>query len=152
MADSAEAASMDKDAAKHDGRFGERFDDEVSAPAILWITAGLALACALGMLITWGMKGYYSVRAEAEQPSPTAGVEQRLPEGPLLQRDPEGELEAMRHEMSERLSGYGWVNEGAGVVHIPIDEAMDLLVEHGSVAAGGTGAGVAESAEEEPAE
>jgi hypothetical protein len=29
------------------------------------------------------------------------------------------------------LNGYGWVDRDAGVVHIPIDEAMRLMVERG---------------------
>lgn len=132
------AESADRNA--HDGRFGERFDDEVSVSGIAWITFGLAVACALGMLITWGMRGYYAARAEATAPPPSPVAEaneRRLPPGPLLQRDPEGELRALRREMSARLSGYGWVDENAGVVHIPIDAAMDLLLKRGAGAAGG---------------
>ena len=144
----------------HDGRFGERFDDEVSVPGILWITFALALVCALGMLITWGMRGFYAARAEATAPPPSPVVEaneRRLPPGPLLQRDPEGELRALRREMSERLSGYGWVDEGAGVAYIPIDEAMDLLLARAgaagksaaTAAAGETEAGAATKGIEE---
>jgi hypothetical protein len=29
----------------------------------------------------------------------------------------------------ERLRSYGWVDRGAGVVHLPIDQAMDLVVK-----------------------
>jgi hypothetical protein len=134
--------------AHHDGRFGERFDDEVSVSGVLWITVALAVACILGMLITWGMMSD-AARSPGVKPAPIAD-DGRMPEGPLLQTDPEAELEAMRHEMADRLGGYGWANEGAGVVHIPIDKAMDLLVERGSVAAGGGGA--AEPAAEETVE
>ncbi len=134
----------------YDGRFGDKFDDEVSVPGIVWTTVGLAVVCVVGMLITWGMQGFYEARSQIVQPSPIAEAnEPRLPEGPLLQRDPEGELEALRHEMAERLGGYGWVDEGAGVVHIPIDAAIDMLIEKGSVAAGGDSAG---SASEEAGE
>ena len=49
-------------------------------------------------------------------------------------------MEALRHEMAERLGSYGWVDEGASVVRIPIEQAMDLLVEQGTVAAGGRAA------------
>lgn len=36
-----------------------------------------------------------------------------------------------RREKLERLRSYGWVEPDAGVVHIPIDVAMDLLVDGG---------------------
>ncbi len=134
----------------YDGRFGEKFDDEVSVSGIVWTTVGLAVVCVLGMLITWGMQGFFEARSQLVIPSPIAEAnEPRLPEGPLLQRDPEGELEALRHEMAERLGGYGWVDEGAGVAHIPIDAAIDLLIEKGSVAASAAAAG---SGPEEAAE
>ncbi|MEM7353316.1 MAG: hypothetical protein AAF657_21145 [Acidobacteriota bacterium] len=118
----------------HDGRFGENFDDEVSVSGVVWTTVILAVLCVLGMWITWVMRGYYKDRAEATVPPPSPVAEAnevRLPGGPLLQRDPEGELEALRHEMAVRLGGFGWVDETAGLVHIPIDQAMDLLVEQG---------------------
>lgn len=160
MVDSTDGADLtDADlegGTSHDGRFGKRFDDEVSVSGILWITFALAVACALGMLITWGMRGFYAARADAAAPPPSPVAEaneRRLPPGPLLQRDPEGELEAMRHEMAERLSGYGWVDEGAGVAYIPIDQAMDLLVESAAgAAAAGAAETDAESAVEESAE
>lgn len=129
MADSTASHST-----RHDGRFGDKFDDEVSVPGVLWTTVLLAVVCALGMWITWLMRGYYADRAAAAKtlPSPvTEANEARVPEGPLLQRSPEGELAALRREMSERLNGYGWVDEAAGRVHIPIDQAMDLLLERG---------------------
>ena len=154
MVDSADRADQ-PDGTVHDGRFGKRFDDEVSVPVILWITTGLALLCALGMLITWGMRGFYAAQAEAAAPPPSPVVEaneRRLPPGPQLQRDPEAELEEMRHEMSERLSGYGWIDEGAGVAHIPIDQAMDLLVERAGAAEEAATESGAETAVEEAAE
>ena len=137
----------------YDGRFGERFDDEVSVSGIVWTTVGLAVVCILGMLITWVMQTSSEARAAAAAPPPSPVIEAnepRVPPGPQLQRDPEGELEALRHEMAEQLSGYGWLDEGAGTVHIPIEEAMDLLVERGIGGAGATE--TTEPAAEESAE
>ena len=131
MADPVKAAV---DESRHDGRFGQRFDEEVSVKGVLWTTLALAVVCALGMWITWEMRASSEARAAATAPRPSPipeANEPRTPPGPLLQRDPEGELAALSHEMSERLSGYGWVDEGAGVVHIPIERAMDLLLERG---------------------
>jgi hypothetical protein len=37
-----------------------------------------------------------------------------------------------QHDMEQKvLHGYGWVNQGAGVARIPIDQAMKLIVERG---------------------
>jgi hypothetical protein len=35
--------------------------------------------------------------------------------------------ERWRAEQRRRLDGYGWVDRGAGVIHIPVDRAMDLV-------------------------
>lgn len=66
----------------------------------------------------------------SKPPSPiTAANERHVPSGPLLQSSPEGELEQMREEMSARLNGYGWTDEGRGLVHIPITQAIKLVSE-----------------------
>ncbi len=123
--------------AAYDGRFGKYFDDEVSVSSVVWSTVLLAVCCVIGMVITWFMRDYYADRAETAKAPPSPVAEANIlqtPQGPLLQRSPgsklspEGELEEMRHAMAERLNGYGWVDEPAGVVHIPIDEAMDLVI------------------------
>lgn len=39
---------------------------------------------------------------------------------------PYGELRQLDADQLERLNSYGWVDQQAGVVHIPIDRAMEL--------------------------
>lgn len=42
---------------------------------------------------------------------------------------PGRELRELRADEAERLGGYAWVDKGKGVVRIPVDRAMELLVE-----------------------
>ncbi len=42
--------------------------------------------------------------------------------------NPAGELAAMRAAEDERLTTYQWIDRGAGVVRIPIERAMRLVV------------------------
>lgn len=132
MADASEQSTR-----VNDGRFGEQFDDEINASSVLWTTFWLAVVCALGMGITWVMQGFYQGKAEEATPPPSPVAEanvRHLPPGPLLQADPEGELEELRHEMAVRLSSFGWVDETSGLVHIPIDQAIDLVVARAGTA------------------
>lgn len=118
----------------YDGRFGERFDQEVDTRGVAEITIGIAVTCAIGMAITWWMlmSNTEAVEKSAPEPPPIAQVqEQELPSGPLLQAKPEEELRQMQAEMETLLNGYGWVDEGAGVAHIPIERAIDLLADSG---------------------
>ncbi len=54
-----------------------------------------------------------------------------LPPEPRLQKDPQLDLQEYMAAQNAKLNSYGWVNEQAGVVSIPIDRAMDLIVQRG---------------------
>jgi hypothetical protein len=68
--------------------------------------------------------------AEQRYPLAVSG-DAKLPPEPRLQQFPEQEMRAYEQIQKERLASYGWVNEEAGVAHIPIDEAMRLTLERG---------------------
>lgn len=53
------------------------------------------------------------------------------PSGPLLQTDPRGDLLAFRSEEDRRLNSYYWVDRSKGIVHIPIEQAMQQLATSG---------------------
>jgi hypothetical protein len=50
---------------------------------------------------------------------------------PRIQANPDVELEIVKQEEFGRLNGYGWVDKKAGVAHIPIDRAIDILAKTG---------------------
>lgn len=50
---------------------------------------------------------------------------------PLLQPAPPQELNQYRKEQEDLLQTYGWVDQKNGIVRIPIDRAMDLLIQRG---------------------
>jgi hypothetical protein len=57
-------------------------------------------------------------------------IKKAFPE-PRLETDERNELAAPRMEEEEHLNSYGWVDQPAGVVHIPIDRAIQLVAERG---------------------
>jgi hypothetical protein len=48
-----------------------------------------------------------------------------------LEKNERVEIYDFRLNEEQRLNSYGWVDEKAGVVHIPIDRAMELLAQKG---------------------
>ncbi len=64
-------------------------------------------------------------------PSPLAAELPQDPPDPRLQVQPAADLQQIRANEQERLHSYGWVEPNAGVVRIPIDRAMELLLERG---------------------
>ena len=89
------------------------------------LIGGVLVVGAVGLL--WWVFGSNQPQAVV---SPWSGPRE-LPPGPRLQVDPKTELRTYLESEQKRLSTYGWVDQSAGVAHIPIERAMDLLLERG---------------------
>lgn len=66
------------------------------------------------------------VRTAAEQRAEVPTVP-----GPLLQDAPEKDLAEHIAQQEAMRDSYGWVDEEAGIAHIPVSEAMKHVVDHG---------------------
>jgi hypothetical protein len=64
-------------------------------------------------------------------PSPLARTRPALPAEPRLQVAPAQELQQLHADEEAALQSYGWINQAAGIVRIPIERAMDLVYERG---------------------
>ena len=100
-------------------------------PSVL-LTLGVLLVVAFAALLVTGLPRYFAQRQAAlvEAPSPLAEPQPPPPE-PHLQSDPAAALERLRAQEDGRLNGYGWVDRQKQVAHIPIDTAIDVLLEKG---------------------
>jgi hypothetical protein len=56
----------------------------------------------------------------------------RLQPNPLDQRMAEEDMATLRSREEELLNSYGWVDREAGIVRIPIDQAIEILAEDGA--------------------
>ncbi len=54
-----------------------------------------------------------------------------IPPAPLLQVHPHQELQDYCEAQQKEVSTYGWIDQPSGVVRIPVDRAMDLLLAKG---------------------
>jgi len=98
------------------------------------VTFGLGLVVITGLvlvLLSWLFSAFATRQARREvPPSPLASVQQ-LPPEPRLQIAPAQELQQLRAAEDAILHSYGWVDQTAGIVHMPIERAMELLAERG---------------------
>jgi len=98
------------------------------------VISGIGLLLIL-MISAVAMFGLFDVLAvqEAHSSPPAnalAAIEgRRLPPAPRLQAHPIKDLQELRAVEQERLTSYGWIDQQAGVVRIPIERAMQLLAE-----------------------
>jgi hypothetical protein len=100
-------------------------------------TTAAALFCAAGlglvMVLMWGAWGFFLSQARTNDPGkPEMAADdfgQRLPGTPRLQSLPGQDLGDYRAQQTEKLEGLAWVDQGAGTVRIPINSAIDLIVQ-----------------------
>lgn len=130
---------------------------DITPKGILYFLIGLAVAIAIVSFVVVGVYRYLdkhfaaeqspvsplvtnapvdtrSLPAEYKTDSESADYEKYLhknfPE-PQLETNERTELNKIRFREEDTLSTYDYVDKSAGVVRIPIDRAMDLLVQRG---------------------
>jgi hypothetical protein len=107
---------------------------DVSISAIVKFGVALAIATAVVGVGMWGLLRFFEVRRDEREvpvPSMVAANLQRTPSGPRLEADPLAPRRAVQAREDAVLTSYGWVDPKAGVARIPIDRAMELLVQRG---------------------
>jgi hypothetical protein len=109
-------------------------ESDVNIRAILAFGGGLLAVAIVIHLAMWVLFRFFDARA-ARQDTVTyplaAKQEQRLPPEPRLQTNPRQDLADLRAAEDQTLTTYGWVDRNAGVVRIPISEAMKLAIQRG---------------------
>jgi hypothetical protein len=130
-ADEVRAASMRRDI------------DDVNVWAVVKFAIGILILGIISYTVLYGMLRLFEherVESQGRPPAMARGEQDRLPPPPRLQmmpgspsefKSPEYEMTVMREEEEKQLTTYGWVNRDAGIVRIPIDEAMKRLLEKG---------------------
>jgi hypothetical protein len=94
--------------------------------ALLLVTAVVAAG------LVYLTKGLVSLERGEDPPrAPLAQQPGRVPPEPRLQTQPFADIEQQRAEERRLLTSYGWVDQRAGVVRIPIERAKELLLERG---------------------
>jgi hypothetical protein len=109
-------------------------ETDVNVRAILAFAGALVVSAVVIHLLVWLLFAFFAAR-EATRVEPqyplAAGQIERQPPEPRLQTNPREDLRELHDSEDAILGGYGWVDRNAGVVRIPIEEAMKIVVERG---------------------
>ncbi len=92
----------------------------------------LSLVMVLALVGTYGMVrllGWWD-RPRLETPASPLAT-RAVPPVPRLQVEAPKELRALRATEDETLTSYAWVSKEAGIARIPIERAMQLVLERG---------------------
>lgn len=122
-------------------------DRDVNIRAIVWTGVVLgAIAVVGGLVGTFLVQSFVASqeRRDPEPPPIREAAEPALPPGPRLQATPEEELEAMLEQERIRLEGYSLQEEGGEFARVPIERAMELILERGLGAGEAPGTAAAE--------
>ena len=92
----------------------------------------LFLVIGLCLLVCWIVLRYFNGGRQVSQ-SPQVRMIERVASFPQPQliKEPGSERQQVSLAAQTRLKTYGWIDRQAGVTHIPIARAMQLLVERG---------------------
>jgi hypothetical protein len=106
-------------------------DPAVGYKFALW----LSVAMVLSFGIVYGTFVFFdrqeaSANAAAQRYPLAKDFERPLPT-PSLQTQPFADVYALREEEAKKLGSYGWVDKEGGVARIPIDKAMDVMIQRG---------------------
>jgi len=91
----------------------------------------LALMVIAGLVVSRGVFHYFAGHQGLGPPASPFENVRMLPPGPRLQVRAPQDLEQYKGTQEEILNSYGWVDQKAGIVRIPIDRAMDILLQKG---------------------
>jgi hypothetical protein len=105
---------------------------------LIIFAVGLSLLVVAGLLVS-GIVFHYFVGHQGLGPpaSPFENV-RMLPPEPRLQVTAPKDLKQYKAAQDEILNSYGWVDQKAGIVRIPIDRAMEILLQKGLPVHGAT--------------
>lgn len=92
--------------------------------------AGLALALfiALGLGLS-ALTAKFVTHKRAQTDEPSVFTPNGLPPPPRLQIDEAADLATYRRRETALLNSYGWIDRERGAVRLPIERAMELVVQ-----------------------
>jgi len=121
--------------------------EDLGVAGVVYALIGLAVFCLVVHFLVTGLYGVLERFSDTQGanapmsplitdvPTDTRHVAKDYPQAkfpnPKLEEDELGQFKSILAAQEETLNSYGWVDQQAGVAHIPIDQAMKLLAQRG---------------------
>ena len=146
--------STNEHASEHDLEYGPTppgaqhehtdIDTSVGYKFALWLAVAMAISVVIVYGVFWFFEGQTKGADATAQKYPLAVGQAKTPPLPNLQTQPFKDVYLLRKHEAEKLESYGWVDKEGGVTRLPIDRAMEVLLQRGlpARADGGNGLNV----------
>jgi hypothetical protein len=108
-------------------------EKDVSISGVVWFVVALVGIAAAIHLSMYGLFRVFNHMEAAAEPDVTPLLRpagERPPE-PTLQTTPWQDLAHFRANEERALHSFGWVDEKAGIAHVPVEKAKALLLQRG---------------------
>jgi hypothetical protein len=93
---------------------------------------GLAIGAAIVCVLVYGIFAYLAAHpTSTARSNPLAATAPQFPPAPRLEEHPAVQLQDLRTKEDSVLSSYGWSDKQAGIVRVPVDRAMELMLQRG---------------------
>ena len=96
----------------------------------MWLAVAMLLSLGVVYGVFWVFGDRQNASDVAAQQFPLAAGLEKEPPSPRLQTQPFKDLYLLKQGQGERLETFGWADKANGIVHIPIERAMELTREH----------------------
>ncbi|MFZ0960031.1 MAG: hypothetical protein WAO35_03940 [Terriglobia bacterium] len=106
-------------------------DSDVSVGRLFLFAAGVVGLVVFGVLVSAAVFHFFVQHQSLGPPASPFEDVRTLPPEPRLQTAAPLDLKRYRADQEKLLQGYGWVDSQAGIVRIPVDRAMDLMLQKG---------------------
>jgi hypothetical protein len=107
---------------------------DASIPGLVVFLVGLAVSMVVVVFAIAWMFDWFVERSNRQDPppAPLAELRRQRPPAPRLQEAPRLDMEALRAAQLQKLDKATWIDKQAGVVQMPIEQAMRQMVDAGN--------------------
>lgn len=103
---------------------------DANTKAVFVFLAFLFLTINLILFGTWRLFRHFSA-VQQERPASSFSDERQIPPAPNLQVNGRADFRQMYAQQQQKLENYAWEDRQAGTVRVPIERAMELLLQKG---------------------
>lgn len=97
----------------------------------LWLTVSMLISIGIVTGAFYFFEGQQNSANALAQKYPLAVGQVKAPPAPNLQNQPFKDLYMLRQAEAEKMSNYGWIDRDGGIARLPIDRAIDAMLEKG---------------------
>ena len=105
---------------------------DISVRVVTWFAVGLIASAFIIHFVTAGLyRVFESAYPSRDAPSRIALHPHMIAPAPRLQPNPAIDLAQYQAAQKAKLNSYGWIDKQTGIIHIPIERAMELISQRG---------------------